>query len=198
MEVINGWGSHQLVLLDVLKRVNKPVLELGIGNYSTKQIHDSLIDRNIEILSLECDADWVRKFLYLKNEKHRFHYYTEENIKDFYQNDNREWGLVFIDNSTWDARVAAIKKYKDVADYIIVHDCDALSTGGWMGRTIAMLDNKHKKKGLRDFSDIFRYWIEFFIDDWPGDHPPTLLGSNKIDLGDIRGIKGMTICNRNK
>jgi len=192
-----AFASHQLVLLDIAKRVDKPVLELGAGYSSTKQIHDLLESKKIKMVTVEQSIEWVVKFIYLSSDLHAVRYYSDANIKMFYDNDKEQWGLVFIDNGTWEARHMAIKKYKDTADYVILHDCDFFPGYKYFGKAYSPINPKEHDTGVRDYSDVFKYWIEYFVEGWEANEPPTLLGSNKICLDDIV-IEGMMIANRNK
>ena len=51
--------------------------------------------------------------------------------------------------------------------------------------------------GVWDYSDVFKYWIEFFMHGYRMESTPTLLGSNTICLDDIV-VNKMEIANRNK
>ena len=197
-----GFASHQLVLSDTLKKVNKPILELGAGLHSTEMIHDISKKRGIKVLTLESDKEWLIKYEHLKTGLHDLQHGGD--IKKFYAEDNEQWGLVFVDSTynanpdPWWARKAALLKYKDTADYVVLHDCDAIVVGeNEFGETIEPINSDEHDPGIRDYSKTFKYWIEFFVDGWKQWHPPTLLASNKICLDDIQKIDGMIISNRN-
>jgi hypothetical protein len=200
-EQYSGFGTHQMVLLEALKSIKGPVLELGAGEYSTVLIHKAL--PGVKILTLDHDPEWLSKYEYLKNEFHEFRCVSNEDIQEFYDNDTQHWGLVFIDYGTenpddpWRARIGAMLKYNKSADYIILHDCDALLKGeNPFGTIIRPLDVDTCDMGIRDYSKVFRYWIEFFVEGWQSFHPPVLIGSNKINLDDFHP-PGMIISNRN-
>jgi hypothetical protein len=203
-EFYSGYATHQLVLIDILKRINKPMLELGAGDYSTPLIHDILKDKKIRILTLDHDKDWLNKYEYLRNEFHDFKCISNTDIQKFYDEDSEQWGLVFIDYGTedpgdpWRARINALLKYSKTADYIILHDCDALVMGdNPFGETIKPINIEECYTGIRNYNKIFKYWIEFFVDGWQSFHPPVLLASNKICLDNIK-IDGMIISNESK
>lgn len=194
----SGWGTHQLVLLDALGRTDKPVLELGSGIWSTVQIHDALKNRDIKILTIESKQKWFNQYLYLKTKLHDLRHVNDTDMPAFYEHDDVEWGLVFIDNPTWTARKLAVQKYKGVADYVVLHDCDyILEKNHTYGRIIKRINAAEKDPGIRDYSKTFKYWIEFFIEDWGHRHPPVLLASNRVCLDDIKEVCGMIIANRN-
>jgi hypothetical protein len=191
-----NYGTHQPVLLEVLKRITGPVLELGSGHFSTAQIHKAISSK---IITVDDNQSWVEFYKDLQTDNHQFLCYPDDRIKEFYDSDNETWSLVFVDNSTWVARAMAIEKYKDTADFVIIHDCDFISRAGYFGRDSNnnpdVIDGKRIALGNRDYSDLFKSWIEFFPEYWTELSPPTLIGSNKIDLTDFE-VEGMIISGR--
>ena len=186
MDYDDNYGSHQFLLIDILKRTSNPILELGSGDYSTQQIHN--LSEKRKVVTIDDSDWWIKRYLKLQDKYHRFYFMNNDQLEKFYREDNENWGLVFIDSGTWEQRTSALVKYKDVADYIILHDCDYMVGHKIFGTT--------DKNGLRIYNDLFRYWIEFNLRH-KRDSPPTLLGSNKIDLKDIK-IDGMSIISKNK
>jgi hypothetical protein len=186
--MIDPYSTHQLVLLDVLKRTSKSILEFGAGDYSTSQIHNVCKDR--KIVTVDDSKVWLDKYSKLETKNHKFVFIeNEEELQTFFARDKVNWGLVFVDNGTWKSRILVINRYKNIADYIIVHDCDYFPNNGFFGEIVRNVEK-------RTYDKVFKYWIEFFVEDCEKGSPPTLLGSNKIDLKDIE-IKGMIISNRN-
>lgn len=191
----NAYGTHKLLLSAILRRVNKSVLELGVGHNSTPLIHNAMKRKNIDILTIDSDSYWIRRYAKLKSDKHKFKYYNSEELKGFYATDTTAWELVFVDNSPWEARTQAINKYREIADYVILHDCNYFPDTNIFGKTISPINANARVMGKRNYDDIFKYWVEFFVDDWGIRSPPTLLGSNKINVEAIV-IEGMVIANK--
>lgn len=127
-------ATHQRVLREYISRTGKPILELGSGDNSTRQIHEWTENR---ILTIDDNATWLNKYLDLKDERHDFRMLND------YQDE--DWGLVFVDLINWDLRKEAILKYKD-ADYVVIHDAER------------MFDSVFTRE---EFSKIFKHWKEF-------------------------------------
>jgi hypothetical protein len=104
--------------------------------------------------------------------------------EEYFEPDAKHYGLVFIDASHWDIRMAAINKYKDSADYLVIHDTKYSADWKIFGKA----DGEK-----RDFSEYFDSWVEFVPEGMTD--PPTVLGSNRFDVSDIE-IPGMVISNR--
>ena len=188
---MDSYATHQLVLAEVLKRVSKPVLELGAGDFSTELIHN----HGGKIITIDDDEQWIKRYVHLKTADHKFFLFDKVQIYKFYEKEEEDWGLVFIDNGTWEARNGAVKKYKDVADYLILHDCDYYPTMSTFGKVIRPMNFKARDMGKRTYDDVFKYWVEFFVQGWKSQSPPTLVGSNKICLDDLF-VEGMVVCSR--
>lgn len=127
-------GTHQIVLKEYISRTTKPILELGSGDNSTRQIHEWCDNR---ILTIDDSELWLNKYLDLKDDRHDFR------MLDDYKDE--DWGLVFVDLINWELRKAAILKYKD-ADYVVIHDSER------------MFGDVFTRK---EFSELFKYWREF-------------------------------------
>ena len=193
---MNAIESHKSVLAVALKRVSRSVLELGAGDCSTPLIHSTLEGRNVKVLTVDDDHTWLSKYEHLKTEFHDFKCISHADIQKFYDNDNEPWELVFVDSGSWEARAAAIKKYREIADYLVIHDCNYLPENGIFGKILEPMHQKTRRIGKRDYSDVFKYWIEF--SNWASRtelNPFTLIASNKINLRNFK-VRRMTISGR--
>ena len=80
-------------------------------------------------------------------------------------------------------------------DYMVIHDCNYLPDHNIFGKTLDPMVPKARLMGRREYNDLFKYWIEFFVTRWGRHDPPTLIGSNKLDLRGFK-VRGMTICGK--
>jgi hypothetical protein len=90
---------------------------------------------------------------------------------------------VFVDQGSWEGRAAAVRRLADRAEYVVLHDCDALAAGGLLGRQVRPTHGP-EDLGERDWSEVFSSWREYYpLEPWPlTSGPPTLIGSNVHDL----------------
>lgn len=193
MEIMNPAATHQPVLFEMIRRTQGGILELGAGDYSTRQIHE--VAKGRKILTTDNDPVWLNRYSDIATDTHKFLLLNSKAIKQFYIDDTENWSVVFVDNDTWLNRVPAIMKYRNTAEYVIVHDAQRGVNEGYWGKIVRPM--AESSFGERDFSDIFKYWIEFLPVNWRMDYPTTVLGSNKHNLKDIQ-IDGMIILSRNK
>ena len=147
------YGTHQKVLREFILKTDKPILELGAGDSSTRQIHEWTENY---ILTVDDNETWLNKYADLKCDRHDFRL-----LYQYPDYDDYKWGLVFVDLSTQELRKKAIIEYKD-ADYLVIHD------GNYMFR-----DSFTRE----EFSSLFKYWKEY--DEL---FPTTVVASNRYEI----------------
>jgi hypothetical protein len=179
-----GVGSHQQVLLEAIRRSgDKPILELGAGDYSTPLIHEAAKGRNI--VTIDNSKIWISRYWKLECLTHQLLLMDNAEVKEYYKRDTTNWGVVFVDSITWDVRVPAIQKYKDTSDYLVIHDTGYSAQIGVFGKMI---------NGRQDFSEWFKYWVEYLPIKYIPEDPPTVFGSNVFPI-EPRGIGEMVVTN---
>lgn len=131
---LDGFASHQPILVELLKRIEKPkVIELGIGYGSTPIITE--LSHYSE--HYETDNDWLDKFISYQNENHKFFKVSNVGKLDglemyniFEWKDNyifeKEWDIAFIDNAPGESRQTNLLKLANKCKFIICHDTEEL------------------------------------------------------------------------
>lgn len=129
-----AWTSWMPALGYALGASTGPVLEIGIGHFSTPFLHEYCKGAGRDLWSMESDRNWYaefERFDWLKSNSHHYvHHisYEESNaarsIRDYSDlNPIRSWGVVFIDNSPGgEARARPFKQFLPAADFVVVHD----------------------------------------------------------------------------
>lgn len=196
----DDWSTHQPVLYAAATSTTGPIIEFGCGYGSTDLLHEICEKEGRTLITLDDDLEWLNKFAqkYLgqgynadNSGWHQFYYVPGKKLNDpdnpshwvnfmdqFELLSTLNFGVCFIDQSPWLARYEALKRMKDRARYVVVHDSDYLLAAGHFGKTIRPTVNM--TPGEFDFSDIFTTSRVYYPNQpWPGaSGPPTLLGSN--------------------
>jgi len=178
-KVLNSYITHRDVLYKILSKTDGPVLECGSGFGSTPFLHELCASKRRELLTLESDRKWLDKFYFYKTDWHRLEA-IESWEKAISRISEKNWDVVFVDQNPWEARHLTIKRIKNKARYIILHDCNYFPENNIFGKNLETL-NGPKNIGKRDYKDEFKYSKEFFpVGVWPDrlKGPPTLLASN--------------------
>jgi len=112
------WATHLPILAKVLAASNGPVLELGIGIFSTPLLH-SWCDAEKRFLdSYENDERWTHRHEHWMTPLHHITYVKNW---DDVPIEKRHWGVVFVDHSGHRREVDAIRAAQ-YADYVVLHD----------------------------------------------------------------------------
>lgn len=123
-----SWGSYMPVLMAALAQTTGPVLEIGVGHWSTPTLHHYCRAAGRDLASIEGDPQWCEQFKKYESAIHSVwaspDYQLAAAIVDRDGEDMR-FGVVFIDNSPGSRRAQDALRYKDSADFIIVHDWSA-------------------------------------------------------------------------
>lgn len=132
---MNPYYTHQKYLTEELNRLDysKPVnvLEFGTGEGSASVLYSFIKQYpNLRIESYESDPNWFRKIA----DKYHSGNYTFHHIEswdDFFSKAifDKNYDLVFVDSSPWDARIEAIEHVKFRSKVIILHDYDWFNKG---------------------------------------------------------------------
>ncbi len=96
------------------------MVELGTGPFSTPLLHWVCKDMNRKLISYEIDPEYYNYARQFRSPIHRI-----KQVKDWDEvNSTIHRGLVFIDHNPFDKRAPDIIRFKDSADYVVIHDTE--------------------------------------------------------------------------
>jgi len=178
----NPFATHRPVLWAVASRTRRPLLEFGCGEGSTPLLDRAASLCNVPLITLDTDQAWLERYSRsLASPLHEFRLvssWEEELASEEW--DGGRYGVVFVDQSPWEARATTVRRFSHSADYVVLHDCDYLPSHGLLGESIAPIVGPHDP-GKRSYAEVFKHFKEFFPPEpWPlrETGPPTLLASN--------------------
>ena len=125
------YGSHFIPLTFAVLNTTGPILEMGIGHYSTPLLHVICMTQKRQLLSVDTSKTWIDNFKNLENHLHKFQYlpvYEDDwkanpkpELWDTIGNEIK-WGVVFIDHRPGERRKLDIFRFKNASEMIVVHD----------------------------------------------------------------------------
>ena len=173
MQVDPSYITHQKFLKHYLEKTTGNVLELGCGFGSTPLILETIKNTNRKLVSVDNNLEWINKMkTYCPENDNHTYIFTDNWQKTISNLTNQKWSIVFIDQNPWEARAMSLYAFKNIADYVIVHDVDYFPKRNIFGNYISAFDF--------DFSNEFKHW-KLYYPDKPFPYPtgpPTLVGSN--------------------
>lgn len=116
------YGSHLPVLLRLLEKTSGPVLEMGMGLWSTPMLHLMCEKDNRPLVSYDSDKKWAKDNLKWSNDYHRVGLIEES--WDEIPFENEHWSVVLIDQRPGIRRHIDALRLKDKADFIVIHDSE--------------------------------------------------------------------------
>lgn len=118
METAIKYQSHLPALLACIAVTEGPVLELGVGHFSTPHLHALCGAMNRNLISIEPDQVWRDEFAArYTGSRHGF---TSEWMV---LRDKGRWAVAFIDHSPGGAnRAAAFKALIECSEFVVMHD----------------------------------------------------------------------------
>jgi len=148
--MVDGYSTHQRLLVKYLMRTSGPIVEIGCGNYSTPIIHEIAAAQGRTVLTLDSDAAWLSKFAKYTTPWHTFQHVTSWD--DW--SPSGKFGLVFIDHTPGNRRPIEFIKLRDVSDVLILHDTEA---GGYDWKTIyPFVDHIETDADVRPSTTVLR------------------------------------------
>lgn len=122
--VMAPYETHRPVLCEAVLRTSGPILELGAGSGSTYALHAASKIMKRRLLTLEGNAEWAKRFLYLRSELHEIEHdpgWKRCDDPDFRQS---RWSLAFVDHAPAERRIDDIAWLASRADVVVIHDTE--------------------------------------------------------------------------
>lgn len=120
-EIQAMWCSFLPALTRALLKSTGPILEIGIGHFSTPFLHEWSRVTGREFMSVEANADWAARFAHCQSDLHAVAIGSYSDVLP--QFSNEPWGVVFIDGSPGGkARADQFRMFFPISDFVVVHD----------------------------------------------------------------------------
>lgn len=129
---VSNWDNHRDMLFQALEATTGTIIELGMGNGSTQQLHDYCKDKNRQLFSYEYDFEWFKKFKNLKSDIHDLIWI--ENW-DAVNEHHFQCDVLFVDHSPGERRKTDIALFANKAKIIIAHDTEPSADHGYQMST---------------------------------------------------------------
>ena len=152
-------GSHIPMLTKALALSDGPVLEMGMGPFSSPILHWLCLDKKRELFSYENNPNWFKKNKVFETESHKVTFVEDWDDIDI---ESSHWGVAFIDHAPNDRRLIDIKKLVNKANFIILHDSG---------------EYQDKYYHYNEIYPLFKYRYDYDIQ-----KPYTTVVSNFVDL----------------
>jgi hypothetical protein len=160
MFLTKEYTTHMALLFKVLLISKGDVIECGGGIFSTPFLHWICKVQNRKLITYENESEYYEFERKFKSPGHKVIFV--ENWDDIPI--PKKVGMVFIDHHPSERRMIELRRFKDVADYVVIHDTQRLS----------------REYNKQEVFDLYKY-----RHDWKECSPWTSVVSNFNDLSNI-------------
>lgn len=138
---LEGWNSYLPLLWEALEATDGEVIELGMGDGSTKKLHE--VCKGRKLYSYENNLEWYRKFEHLRTSQHAIEY--TQNWLEPIERHRYTIGVLFSDEAPGEIRKYNIAMFCNTAKVIIAHDSEKLNEIGYRYDLVKPLFKYHRQ-----------------------------------------------------
>ena len=120
MQFTPEWSSHYPVLIKVMEQAYGPVLEMGMGPFSTPLLHWLCFDKGLTLDSFDNDPKYFDLNMKFDSEFHKVRFVND--WEDLFL--NKIYSVAFIDHKPARRRHKDIAHLANKADFVIIHDSE--------------------------------------------------------------------------
>lgn len=113
------WCSHLPLLIKTMSVSTGPVLEMGMGPFSTPILHWLCFDQDRPLVSYDNSPEYFAENQKFATPNHQINLVSNWDEADI---EHTHWGLVFIDHAPPERRHIDVARVANNADYIVIHD----------------------------------------------------------------------------
>lgn len=162
---LSHWNSYLPLLWLALESTSGDIVEAGMGDGSTKKLHDYCFTSGRKLFSYESNEEWYRKFEHLNTNYHRVEY-VGSNWEILFEHrfekyNERTLGVLFSDEAPGFQRKYNISMLARTAAVIVVHDAEQSNDHGYKFSWIKPLFKYYK---LHEFPGASTAAFSNFID----------------------------------
>jgi hypothetical protein len=127
---LSHWNSYLPLLWLALENTTGDVIELGMGDGSTRKLHEYCNYQGRKLFSYESNLEWYRKFEKYRTDWHSIEY-VGENWQPMIENHRDKVGVLFSDEAPGEMRKYNISMFCNTAQIIVAHDTEAGNDHGY-------------------------------------------------------------------
>lgn len=125
---IENWNNHRALLWEALEATTGNIVEMGIGEGSTKALHIYCDDNERFLYSYENNEHWFDQFKDYEAGHHSLD--LIQNWDEVFNNHDNV-GVLFVDHAPGERRHEDVIKFKDKAKIIVIHDTEPSADHGY-------------------------------------------------------------------
>ena len=151
-----NYSTHNGLLVKMLMKSEGDVIECGGGVFSTPLLHWVCKDLRRKLVSYENIPPYYAFERQFQSSLHSIRFVEDwDKIKI-----PKHVGLVFIDHHPPERRMVELERFKDVADYIVIHDTERVSREYNRDEVFALFKYRYDWKECRPHTSVFSNFFD--------------------------------------
>lgn len=146
-----NYTTHNAVLVKTLLNSEGLVIELGGGIFSTPLLHWLCKMQNRELITYEQEPNYYAFERQFQSRQHRIRFVDDWDKIPI----PKHAGVVFVDHHPPKRRMIETLRFKDVADFIVVHDTERESREYNLPEVFAQFKYRHDWKDCKPWTSVF-------------------------------------------
>ncbi len=145
-----NYSTHMGVLINVLMHSKGDVIECGGGPFSTPMLHWLCKLQGRRLITYENHPDYHAFERQFQSQRH-----SVRLVEDWDKIDTtKRVGVVFIDHHPPERRMVELERFKDSADYIVIHDTERVSREYNRDEVFTMFKYRHDWKDCKPWTSV--------------------------------------------
>lgn len=145
-----NYTTHMGVLIRVLSASKGTVIECGGGPFSTPLLHWMCKMMGRSLITYEHDPDYYAFERTFQSPKHSIRFVEDWDKIEI----PAHVGVVFIDHHPPARRMIETERFKDVADYVVIHDSERVALEYYRPEVYAMFKNRYDWKDCKPWTTV--------------------------------------------
>lgn len=117
------YGSHMPILARVVDLTDGPILELGMGIFSTPLLDLMCAEKKRPLISFDNDPEWFEENKKWGSDYHLV-YFVEDWDKRTQLIDDTQWSVALVDHKPAKRRMKEIKRLAKNCQFVLIHDSE--------------------------------------------------------------------------
>jgi len=129
--VTSNYDTHRPALCEAIVRTTGPIIELGMGEGSTRALHGVAETCSRIVHSYDHVAAWVARYSALETRRHLIRHVASwddcpvELVEQWgTPRESSRWGVAFVDHAPAERRVVDIQRLAQHSQVVVVHDTE--------------------------------------------------------------------------
>jgi hypothetical protein len=163
---LSFWNSYLPLLWQALEATEGDVVELGMGDGSTRKLNEYCFEKGRRLFSYDSNAEWFKRFDETLRKEGHYREYVGNNWQIMLEHHRKPIGVLFSDEAKGEMRKYNISMFCNLAQVVVAHDTELSNDHGYKFSLVEPLF-KYKKRFEHQGADACAFSNFIDVSQWP-------------------------------